>query len=116
IAHQQGDLARAARLYRQSLQLAEELGEKTSMIECVERLAGALAALGLPLAAAELFGAADNLRAVYTTPQRPTDRPRYERMIAGAGALLDESAWASAWATGRRLSLEATVARALSAA
>src|SRR5262249_42247564 len=103
----------ATQLYRESLQLGQELGEKTTMIECLERLAGVFAAQGRPLLAGEFFGAADHLRSVHRTPLRPTDRLHYERRLAVARAALDDARWRGAGAAGRRLSLDAAVTQAL---
>jgi hypothetical protein len=60
-----------------------------------------------------LLGAATTLRETLGVPQLPPEREYEEQAVAGARATLGEESWAEAFAAGRSLSLEETVAEAL---
>jgi non-specific serine/threonine protein kinase len=81
--------------------------------ECFEGLAGIAAAQGQAAQAAQLFGAADALREVIGTPLSPVGRAECEPGLAAARAALGERTFAAAWAEGRAMPLEDTVAEAM---
>jgi hypothetical protein len=76
-------------------------------------LAGVVSAQGQPERAARLFGAAAATRRLIGAPLAPTERSRYERLLAAVRAQLDEGTFAAAWAAGRTLPLEQAIAEAL---
>jgi hypothetical protein len=76
-------------------------------------LATPAAAEGQPVRAVRLFGAADHLRTVIATPVDTIGRGTHERVIADLRALLGEAPFATTWAEGRAMPLEAAIASAL---
>ena len=61
-----------------------------------------------------LFGAADVLREAVPEPLQPVECDEYEQRVFGpARAALGETAFAAAWAEGRRLSMERAIRLAL---
>ncbi len=75
-------------------------------------IAAVTATRGQPRRAARLLGAAATLREAGGTPLRPVDRADYDRTVTAARTALGDNAFAAAWAEGRALSLEQTVAEA----
>ena len=108
-----GEYERAGGLYRESLALQREVGEKRDIAECLEGLAGVAGEQGRAERATRLLGAAEALREEVGAPLPPADRARYERSVAAVRAGLDEETFESAWAQGRAMPLEQAVAYAL---
>jgi len=76
-----------------------------------------VAALGSPMRAARIWGAAEQLREVIGVPQLPSERPRYERRVAAVRAVVgNDVAFARAWQEGRALTMEQGIELALSEA
>jgi predicted ATPase/class 3 adenylate cyclase len=113
VAHAQGDDAEARELMRESLRVHQQVGTKWNMAQSLERFAGLAVAQGRPERAARLFGAAEALRIALGAPLPPGERADYERDVAAARAQLDEATLAAAWAEGRAMSLEQSIAEAL---
>jgi tetratricopeptide (TPR) repeat protein len=113
VAFHQGHHERAMTLFKESLVLRRELGNKVGVAECMERLGGVAGEGGHPGRAGRLFGAAEALRESIGAPVPPVDRADYERNVAAARAGLSESAFASAWAEGRAMTVEQAVEYAL---
>ncbi len=125
LAQHQGEYRQAAALFEESLTLFLELGNKIGVAECLEGLASVAAAERQPGGgrhaakggraerAAQLFGAAEALREVASTPLPPYQRADYNRNIAAVRAQLDEAAFAAAWAEGRAMTMEQVVVYAL---
>jgi len=111
-AHRQGDEDRAARRYRESLNLYHDAGVTLHLAECLWGLAAVRAARGHPEDAARLLGAAAVMRETTGSPVSPFDRADYERDLDAVRAALGEEAFAAAWATGKTLSLEQAIADA----
>jgi len=108
----QGETARAAVLFGESLDLYCKLGHKHGMATALEGLAG-LASSENAERAAWLFGAAEAIRAAIGAPLPPVDRPAHERDVAAIRAQLAEAAFAAAWAEGRAMPLAQVVSLAL---
>jgi predicted ATPase/class 3 adenylate cyclase len=116
IAHEQGDLDRAAALGRESMALYREVGakgEKLETVEFLEAYGSLVAALGQPARAARLLGAASAFREVAGAPLPPADCPEHERSLATARAALGEEAFAAAWAEGRAMTPGEAIAAVL---
>jgi len=64
---------------------------------------------------AQLFGAAEGLRAVIgiVVSGLPIERAAYEESVASVRAQLDQQTFAAAWAEGRAMTLEQAIALAL---
>jgi tetratricopeptide (TPR) repeat protein len=139
-----GECREAMTSYRESLSLLQEQGVREGAPECLEELAGTLAARfgGAALAvdgqraaqadkddrslegcgrtagarlAARLLGAAEALREAMGAPLPAVYQPDHERTIVCLRAALDEGEVAAAWAEGRAVSLSQAVAEALAA-
>ena len=79
----------------------------------LEGLAGVAAGQGDAARAAQLWGAAEALRAALGAPQSPTDRVKFARMVEAAQAQVGPAAWAQAWAAGRAMPVEQAITSAL---
>ena len=122
LAQHQGEYRQAAALFGESLTVFLELGNKIGVAECLEGLAGVAAAEQQPEGpfrrqraerAAQLFGTAEALREIASTPLPTYRRADYDRDIAAARAQLDEAAFTAAWVKGRAMTLEQAIAYAL---
>ncbi|MDQ3856279.1 MAG: hypothetical protein M3281_07800, partial [Chloroflexota bacterium] len=112
-ALEQHDHARAAVLLGECLTLAQGLGEKVFIAECLGGLGALAAAQGKPERAACLWGAAEALREGIDTALSPAERAHHERHASAARAQTDEDAFSRAWAQGRTLSVDQAVEYAL---
>jgi non-specific serine/threonine protein kinase len=112
VAQHEGNHQEAIRMIRRSLALCQDLGVPTDVAQELLALAGSLGALGEPVSAAHLFGAA------YTFLQRsgvlidPSDQPEHDRNIAIVRGQLDEAAFEAAWAEGQTMTFDQAVAYA----
>ena len=111
VALDRHDTAAAEALLNQSLALFLELGDQDGAVECLEGLAGVASLRGEPERAARLFGASTAVRTAIHTPWTRVEQQRYEPMIAETRRLLDEAAWAVAWAEGQGMRPEQVIAR-----
>jgi hypothetical protein len=68
--------------------------------------------MGQPVRAAQLFGAAEGLRARIGALGQPSERAVYEESVASVRAALGENAFSAAWAEGRAMTLEQAIAEA----
>jgi tetratricopeptide (TPR) repeat protein len=110
---QQGDVARALALLRESLAVVHRRGERLEVAAGLEGLATVAAGTAQPARAARLLGAAAALRAAIGAPLPPVDRPAYDAALTVTRAALGEDAFAAAWTAGERLTLDESVAEAL---
>jgi non-specific serine/threonine protein kinase len=108
-----GDVDRAAALYGECLDLSRQLEDPLRIAGALVGLGGVAAARRQPERAARLLAAADAVYESLGTPMFPRDRPTHERALAAARRGLSESAFATAWAKGRALSLDEAIAEAL---
>jgi tetratricopeptide (TPR) repeat protein len=104
IAYEEGNVADAAQLYGDSLQIHRDLGDRFSVAYSLENIAAVAATIGASDAAARLYGAAAALREDVGAPVPQSEMPRYERGLAKARAGLSASMFEAAWAAGRALS------------
>jgi hypothetical protein len=113
VSLRQGDYREAVALFAQSLSMYREHGDQEDLGNCLDGLAGVATAVGQPIRALRLFGAAEARCNSMRSRLEPVDQAEHERSVAGARAQLDESTFAAAWAVGQRMSLEQAIARAL---
>jgi non-specific serine/threonine protein kinase len=111
IARDRGDFARAADLYRESLILHWDDGDRGRIAGCLNGLAIVCALVGDAEPAARLFGAAEALREAVGAPV-PRHRGQHDRAVAAARAVLGPEAFARAWSAGRALPLADAVMEA----
>jgi hypothetical protein len=116
-ARLEGDDARAAGLLRESIRIAGMLGDDYNVVFCAAGLAGAAAREGRAERAARLFGVADALgERTGAGVSWSVLRGLNERDLATARESLDPEAFERAWADGRAMTPEETVAYAQSEA
>jgi non-specific serine/threonine protein kinase len=114
LASRQGDLASARALYIEGLTLVRGLGDKMGVAESLEGLAAVVAALGSPLRAARVWGAAARLRDEFGSPLPPRARDFYERQVAAARDVAgNDAAFDNSWEEGRALTVDAATELAL---
>ena len=113
LAHQQQHYAVARQRYRESLLRLRAFRNPTFIAWCVEGLAATLAAMGHVALAVRLCAAAAQ-RALAHTPLPAAEGEAVEQVLATARTELGAGPFAAAWAEGSALSLDATVAEALS--
>jgi predicted ATPase/DNA-binding CsgD family transcriptional regulator len=106
----QGNSAAAAVLYQESLGGYSVLNDSEGEARCLEGLARVAAAQGAPAGAARLWGAAEALREGTGVPALAVWRAPNEDAVAAARMRLDEQTFVAAWAEGRAMMLEQTLA------
>jgi len=97
---------RAATYYRESLALAQEVGDDAGVVRCL----GQVAALGVGCGAdrgrvARLGSAVQHHHSTLGLPSPPVERIAAQRLAAAMGAELSPVSLAAAWVAGRVLSL-----------
>jgi DNA-binding CsgD family transcriptional regulator/tetratricopeptide (TPR) repeat protein len=108
-----GNARRAIAVSRESLELAWQDGDKIGCVRALEGLAGGAAAIGQPLPAARLLGAAAALRTALGAPLPPSERSWYEAALATLQSSADAGTIGVAWEAGAALPLDQVIAEAL---
>jgi predicted ATPase len=90
--------------------VALRLGDLDLVIWVIEGFAATLAALALPLPAATLAGATDELRSANGIPRSDPDAAQLERYFGPTRADVPREEWQRAFSAGRELSVEDAVA------
>jgi predicted ATPase/DNA-binding SARP family transcriptional activator len=106
-----GDYAKAEGLFRESLKLSEEYGNKTATLDGLAGLAAILGVTGKPELAVRLFGAVEALlEAIGMGGRRdPADQKEFDYYVAIARGRLEQAAFAKAWSEGRTMSQESAI-------
>jgi tetratricopeptide (TPR) repeat protein len=113
-AFEQGEFASAWALRKEGLAIQRDLGDRRGIADSLDGHAPVVAGLGSILRAACLWGATERLRTEIGYPLPPYDRPRYDRRVAAARAMLgDDAAFDRAWQEGRALAMEQAIELAL---
>lgn len=112
VAQREGHHHEAMRAIRRSLALCQDLGVPTDVIQELLALAGSLGALGDPVRAAQIFGAAYAFLQHSGVLIDPSDLPEHERNVAFVRAQLGEVAFEAAWAEGQAMTFDQAVAYA----
>ncbi|MCB9101034.1 MAG: tetratricopeptide repeat protein [Anaerolineales bacterium] len=113
VQNESGNSWQAAPYFKESLLLSHELGNNECVAICIEGYAMVALAQAQPERAAQLLGAAENLREIGGAPLSMAYREAYDHKIAQVHDALGEAAFAAAWAAGRAMTLEQAVAYAL---
>jgi len=121
VALDEGDDGRAGAYLAESLTRLRDLGDRWLAVHALEVYAGVAAARGAGRAdaegegrrAARLFGAVEAERETLGAPTLSIYQAQYQRGVAAARVLLDDTTFAAAWAEGSTLSLERAIAYAL---
>jgi non-specific serine/threonine protein kinase len=114
VAQHEGDHQEAIHLLHRSLVLCQELGVQTDVAQELLALAGSLGAVGEPVRAAHLFGAAYAFLLRCSTLIDPSDQPEHDRNIDFVRAQLGDATFEAAWAEGQAMTLDQAVALAQS--
>jgi predicted ATPase/DNA-binding CsgD family transcriptional regulator len=113
VALYQGSYAEAYRLYEECLTLLEKLVERDVQAGCLEGLGLVALALKRPVWAAQLWGAAAQLRESVRTPMLPLDRVDYTRAELEARQQLGEEQFVVFYAQGHTMTpMQALTSRA----
>jgi len=113
VERQLGHYTEAVELYYQSILAWQELGHRVSLAHEFECLAFIASARSQLQRAAHLFGAAEALRESLNSPMTASERTEYDQNVSALGAQMDGSAFTTAWAEGRAMSLEQAIEFAL---
>ena len=113
LARLTGNRDEALTLYRRSLELWWNLGERPECIRPLEHIAALVAARGQIELAARLWGAAENLRVIMTVPRAPIGTDDYDLHVKAANTKLGADRFAAAWAHGRALDPADAITHAL---
>lgn len=108
----QGDYARAAALFAESLARWRAVGTKEGLVDWLARVAVLAAARGQSERAARLFGAAEALREVVGYAFERPERARHECAMAASRTGVGEVAFATAWTAGVGMSPDEAAAEA----
>jgi len=108
-----GELEQATIKFNEALVLQAQLTDKR--VVQYELIGMALVAFAKsdPARAARLFGAADSLREGIGTPLPPSQRPRYEVLVASVRSQLGQAVYDALWTEGRALTLQQAIEYAL---
>lgn len=100
------EYATAVDRYCESLQVARDLGSSVFIAICLYGLAQVWLARDEPERAARLMAVAATTLELFHAPMPPYIRREFDEREAAARAALGEEAFATAWATGRAMTLE----------
>ncbi|HEX5991335.1 MAG TPA: helix-turn-helix domain-containing protein [Thermomicrobiales bacterium] len=107
-----GNVERAAMLYVESVDRAEDVGATVLVASALLGLAAVAAESGRPEEGARLLGAALGIADFLSAPMFPRDRPVRDRCLAALTAALGSNRLAAPLAAGETLTLEAAIAEA----
>jgi non-specific serine/threonine protein kinase len=113
IERRAGNLAEARRLYKETIVVWQEFGQRPAIahqLECFAFLAGAQ---NQSRRAARLLGAAEALRETIGASMTSPERIEYDREVTALQAQMEAETAADHWARGRKMTLEEAVAYAL---
>jgi hypothetical protein len=113
VFRKQGRHHEAATVYRETIRVWQELGQRAAVAHELECFAFIACAHSQAQIAARLFGAAESLRESVNSPMTAIERAEYDQNISALRAHMDESAFAMAWAEGRALTMEQAITYAL---
>jgi len=112
LAHVQryeGHYQQAEAAYRDTIRAWQKLGHRAAIAHQLESFAFVAKAQAQLERAARLLGAAASLREKINIPMSSPERVEYDRELAGLRAGLDEQTFATLWAEGRALTMDAAI-------
>ena len=108
-----GDTGSARHLFRESLALFRNQGDRRGIADCITGLACVLVSMGQRVRAAQLLGLAEALRELAGATIWPANAADYERSLTVLRSQPDQAGLNEAWATGRALPADRTIAELL---
>jgi tetratricopeptide (TPR) repeat protein len=111
VALARGAIRDAAEAFKEALRIAEEIESRWNVANAVAGAAAVSAALGIPVQAARLLGAADMERERSGHPRLP-HFGLFTQTQAAVQRTLDDEAYQASWDAGRSLSTEEAVTKA----
>jgi non-specific serine/threonine protein kinase len=112
VAVREGDLGRARTLFREGLAAARGVHGPWGMAMPLAAFAYLAAAFGQPLRAVRLGATAGAICEAYQSPLIPLFEPLLNQALDVAREALDDDAYAAAWAEGRAMALDESIAEA----
>jgi hypothetical protein len=112
LAYLQEEYVGARHYFAESLAATSQGGGVDVVPSSLDGLAGVASALGQPIRAARLLGAAEALREAIDCVLPPIEQHYYNRIRMSVRGQLSEDALHTAWQAGRRLSLKQAIAEA----
>jgi len=109
VARYQANYEIAYALLSESLTLARQVDEKEAVADALNGFAVLVAAQMQFEKAAQLFGAAEALFQSLNIAPAPVVRAEYEHQVAAVRAQMDEAGFVTAWAVGRKMTLEQAI-------
>jgi ATP/maltotriose-dependent transcriptional regulator MalT len=113
LVRDEGDYARARALYQESLLHRQREGHQIALAQSLEDFAVLAGREQQVERAVRLLGAGEAFCETLGARPPVADRGDYERTLATGRAALGEAAFAAAWAEGRAMSLDQSIAYAL---
>ncbi|MBI3739611.1 MAG: hypothetical protein HY258_11240 [Chloroflexi bacterium] len=113
IERYEGHHQKAKAMYRETILEWQRIGHRAAIAHQLECFAAIAKVEEQGQRAARLFGAAEALREKIDIPMTAMERVEYDREIADLRAGMDEKAFTAAWAEGRAMTMEQTIAYAL---
>ena len=113
VASHQGDYRAARALFEESLTIFRELGDKLGIAECLDAFAELARHEVQEHRAARLWGAATALREGIGAPRSPQEQERFDRGVAAVRSALEDAAFDAAFAEGRAMTMEESIAYTL---
>jgi len=109
IARYTGDLAGAKSIYRETIMGWREIGNRGAVAHELESFASIAIVEEKPARALKLFGAAEFLRERSNSPMTDFERIEYDRDVAHARSLLDETKTDLLWVEGRSTTMDEAI-------
>lgn len=109
VAYAKGDLPQTQSYLLAALEGSHDVGDRSSFVRCLERLAGVQVGLNSPLHAVRLAGAAARLRNEIGEHLTDNRRESFERSWAEARAVIGDEEFERAWAQGSQMTLDQAV-------
>ena len=107
------EFEQARQLFRESMAVRQEIGEKGGIAWCLEKLAELAVQQGAIKKAAQILGKAANLRQMINSRVNSADKPEYDQLLSSLRERIDPEAFQSAWEAGAMMPLDATINLAL---